>query len=60
MIGVDWIGGPDRRYHATVDGSTACGAELGGVAIADHPCETCVEIIFAAIAAIPGLDAEDE
>jgi hypothetical protein len=55
---IDWIGA-ENRFHAVVDGHTACGCTIGGATSADHPCEHCVDLLFGMLESVPGLEAVD-
>lgn len=55
---IDWIGA-QGRFHAVIDGHAACTAPIGGVALADRPCEHCLALLFGMLEIVPGLDAVD-
>lgn len=55
---IDWIGA-HKRFHAVIDGHAACGAQIGGVTLADLPCDHCVDLLFGMLDSVPGLDPVD-
>lgn len=54
---IDWIGA-DNAFHAVVNGQSVCGTSIGGRVTGDHPCETCVLLLFDTLATVPGFDLE--